>query len=124
MEGKLLLDFYKNAGAHTRLFSWLMANTVNSLGMVVPAKQIRKLIRFDLRDFPGIKSEAENRMWADHPDLPSEYRHVFYGCPELQPDADIDFEMLELMIGVLEDQLHKMKTARELALTRRQGKNP
>lgn len=89
---KRTLEVYKRAGAKVRLWKEVNARTVCALGGVLKSDEIAKVFRA-LSLLNEACSEAESRMFQDHPDIGDEYVNVFYGGLTGDPASALDAEI-------------------------------
>jgi len=90
------MDVYENAGAAMRLLKTLGTKAAVDVSLVLSSADTDKLLRA-LRKIDEICSRAEDNMFADHPELSSEYTDVFYGASCNEPGGDVDSRMRERM---------------------------
>lgn len=93
---KRTLDVYKKVGAEMQLLRALLSKLWIDSYAVLLSTDNDKLARVQ-PILDELCSKAEDKMFADFPELTNEYIHVFYGRTDMQdhPD-DLDREMIAL----------------------------
>lgn len=89
------LDVYKRTGAKMRLCKEVAVQTVCALSGVLTSGDLAKANRA-LSLLQEVCSEAEDRMFQDHPYIGNEYVNVFYGALSGSPASALDGEIREL----------------------------
>ena len=83
------LDAYEDAGAVLRLLKTLGTKAAVEVSPILHAADTDKLLRA-LDKVDEICSRAEENMFRDYPQLPSQYIDVFYGAANGQPLNEVD----------------------------------
>jgi len=91
-KSKRTIDEYKQIGAELRLFKEIETRVSCDLGRVLNASDMKKLLR-TRRLYDEVCSNAENNMYADHPELGGESTSVFYGALSGEPISKTDEEI-------------------------------
>ncbi len=89
------LDIYKHTGAKMRLCKDVAVRTACAMGGVLTANELAKATRA-LSLLTEVCSDAEDRMFRDHPHLGDEYVNVFYGTLSGPSASALDEEIREM----------------------------
>ena len=99
MKKERSMELYKKAGAEIQLLKALEHRLVMDMSKILSSADTDKLIKeFDRID--QLKSRAEDNMFRDHPDLCTDYIHVFYGNLEGDLDSSVNDEIKALAKGI------------------------
>ena len=88
------VDQYMKVGAEARLLKTLSSKFYVDLASVLPKRDLHRLNRvFDI--MTEVCSRADDRLFADHPELDNAYTKVFYGATNAEPRDDLAQRILE-----------------------------
>ncbi len=93
---KRTIDDYKKAGAMFRLMNQLSVHLLVGTASVTKAAERRK-IRSAMSRINQVRSDIEDRMFHEHPELSNDYLSVFYGSTLAAPRNSVDEEVLSLV---------------------------
>ena len=83
------IDRYIKVGAEARLLKTLSVQFCIDIASVITKRDLHRLNR--AREIIGsVCSNAEDKMFADHPELDDAFNKVFCGCTDTEPVDDLD----------------------------------
>ena len=89
------LETYKQIGAEVRLCKAAATKAACALGGVLTSDEYAK-VRRALSLLDEAVSNADDRLFRDHPDVGDEYTNVFYGYLGGEPTSPLDEEVRTL----------------------------
>lgn len=89
------IEKYMEIGAQMRLCKCATAKAAEALGGVLPKNDVSKLIKA-MNLLSHAASKADDRMFADHPEISDEYVRVFYGTLHGESNFEVDQKVREL----------------------------
>ena len=102
------LESYLKAGAEMRLYKAIITRLAIDISTVISAADQDRLLDTASK-VARICSRAEDKMFADYPELSGEYLDVFYGPLNDSPRNDVDRQVVE-MAREAADGLFERKT--------------
>lgn len=78
-----------------RLFKTAYSEVITSLSEVMPKQDYEKVMRA-MYKVDQVCSDAEDRMFREHPELGDEYTDVFYGALKNDTRNDVDRKVVQM----------------------------